>query len=312
MGMELLNVHRVLRPALFTAAVVILPAVGRAETTKQRILTEVTLLKTVSAVVATLLAIAGIFLIERLTSWLSEKVARRHRLLIKQSVPFLKGLILIVTVSYLLEQFLNLNQNNLLALSGTLAVALGFAFKDYVSSIIAGVVTLFEASYRVGDRVRVGEQYGEVVGYGLRSFQLLTPDDNTVTIPHNVLWTDPVSNANSGHLEAQVTTDVYFDHDVDVDLVMNILYQAAYSSQYTQLRLPIVVVMQEHLWGTQFKLRSYPIDARDEFVYRTDLLMRAKRAFAHRGLPYPRPQLSSLHHSEPQNRQAEESGSPSS
>ncbi len=277
--------------ALGAATAVLLPAAARAETAKQRFFAEVTLMKSISAVFAVVLAYAGIFLIERVTGWLSEKVARRYRLLIKQSLPFLKGLILIVTVSYLLDQFLNLTQNNLLALTGTLAVALGFAFKDYVSSIIAGVVSLFEASYRVGDRVRIGDYYGEVVGYGLRSLQLVTPDDNTITIPHNLLWTDPISNANCGKLEAQVATDVYFDHKVDADLVMDILYQAAFSSQYTQLNLPIVVVMEEHPWGTQFRLRSYPMDARDEFVYRTDLLMRAKRAFAHHGLTYPHPQL---------------------
>ena len=282
---------RVLWIALGAATAVLLPAAARAETAKQRILAEVTLMKSISAVFAVVLAYAGIVLIERLTSWLSEKVARRYRLLIKQSLPFLKGLILIVTVVYLLDQFLNLTQNNLLALTGTLAVALGFAFKDYVSSIIAGVVSLFEASYRVGDRVRIGDHYGEVVGYGLRSLQLVTPDDNTITIPHNLLWTDPISNANCGKLEAQVATDVYFDHKVDVDLVMDILYQAAFSSQYTQLNLPIIVVIEEHPWGTQFKLRSYPMDARDEFVYRTDLLMRAKRAFAHHGLTYPHLQL---------------------
>lgn len=279
---------------LSAALEMVVPAAARAETAAQRILADVTLMKTIGAVFAVLLAYAGMFLIERLTGWLSEKVARRYRLLIKQSVPFLKGLILIVTVSYLLDQFLNLTQNNLLALTGTLAVALGFAFKDYVSSILAGVVSLFEGSYQVGDRVRIGDHYGEVVGYGLRSLQLVTPDDNTITIPHNLLWTDPISNANSGKLEAQVATDVYFDHRVDVDLVVDILYQAAYSSQYTQLRLPILVVMEEHLWGTQFRLRCYPMDARDEFVYRTDLLKRAKRAFAHHGLSYPHPQLALL------------------
>jgi small-conductance mechanosensitive channel len=277
----------------------LLPARSRSESSAQRILADVTLNKTVGAIATVLLAYGGIVLIEKLTGWLSEKVARRYRLLIKQSLPFLKGLILIVTVSHLLDQFLNLNQNNLLALTGTLAVALGFAFKDYVSSVIAGVVSLFEASYRVGDRVRIGEHYGEVVGYGLRSLQLLTPDDNTITIPHNLLWTDPISNANSGHLEAQVSTDVYFDHSVDMDLVVDILYQAAYSSQYTQLRSPVVVVITEHPWGTQFKLRSYPIDARDEFIYRTDLLRRAKRAFAHHDLAYPNPQQVLLRASEP-------------
>lgn len=163
------------RIPLAAALAIVPPAAASAETATQRILADVTLMKTIGAAFAVLLAYTGMFLIVQLTVWLSEKVVRRYRLLIKQSVPFLKGLILIVTFSYLLDQFLNLTQNNLLALTGTLAVALGFAFKDYVGLIIAGVVSLFDASYRVGDWVRIGDHYGEVVGYGLRSLQLLTP-----------------------------------------------------------------------------------------------------------------------------------------
>ena len=46
--------------------------------------------------------------------------------------------------------------------------------------------------------------------------------------------------------------------------------------------------MKEEVWGTQFKLRSYPMDARDEFVYQTDIIRRAKQAFARHDLPYPK------------------------
>ncbi len=253
----------------------------------RRLLTDFTVQKILRAVVAIAIAYGTMALIQGTINWLSERVPRRLRLLIKQSIPFWKGLILILILTYLLNLFFNLSQNNLIALTGTIAVALGFAFKDYVSSIIAGAVALFEAPYRVGDRIKIGEHYGEVVGYGLRGIQLQTPDDNLVTIPHNKTWTDAVSNANSGQLEAQVATDFFFSHGVDVEQVIQILYQAAYSSKYTQLKLPIVVVMQEKMWGTQFKLRCYPMDARDEFIYKTDLIRRAKQAFAHQGLPYP-------------------------
>ncbi len=266
----------------------LLAQIEASETLPQRVLTNITLQKIFRSLVAILIAYGSIFVIQSLTSWISERVPRRFRLLIKQSLPFWKGLILILTVSYLLNLFLNLSQENLLALTGTIAIALGFAFKDYVSSIIAGVVALFEAPYRVGDRIQIEDHYGEVVGYGLRGIRLQTPDDNIVTIPHNKTWTEAVSNANSGELEAQIATDFYFAHTVDAEQVIQILYQAAYSSKYTQLKLPILVVMQEQIWGTQFKLRSYPMDARDEFIYKTDLIRRAKQAFARQNLPYPR------------------------
>jgi len=254
----------------------------------EQVLAEITWQKLLRAAIAIAIAYGALSVIQSFTSWISERVPRQFRLLVKQSLPFWKGLILIVSISYLINLFLNLSQANLIALTGTIAVALGFAFKDYVSSIIAGIVALFEAPYRVGDRVMIGDHYGEVVGYGLRGIQIQTPDDNIVTIPHNKTWTEAISNANSGKLEAQVVTTFYFDHHVDSEKVLQILYQAAYSSKYTQLKLPVVVVIEEKIWGTQFKLRSYPTDARDEFIYRTDLTRRAKHAFARYDLPYPK------------------------
>ena len=237
---------------------------------------------------AVLAAYGSLFLIRLGTNILSEQVPRRFRLIIKQSVPFLKGIVLIVTIAYLLPAFINLTGSNLIALTGTIAVALGFAFKDYASSIIAGVVNLFEGPFRMGDRVQIGDHYGEVIDYGLRGVRLQTPDDNAVTIPHNVTWTNPISNANSGQLEAQVMTEFYFAHEANTELAVEILYQAAYSSRYTQLKLPVMVIVSEETWATHLKLRSYPMDARDEYVYKTDLILRIKKACARHQLPYPR------------------------
>lgn len=239
------------------------------------------------AIVAILIAYGLLLAIQSVTTAVSEKVPRRFRLIIKQSVPFLKSLVLIFTIVHLVRLFINLSDSNLLALTGTIVVALGFAFKDYVSSVIAGVVTLFEGPFRMGDRVRIRDHYGEVVGYGLRELRLRTPDDNTVTIPHNVTWTDPISNANSGNLEAQVVTDFYVAHHANTEVVVDILYQAAYSSRYTQLKLPVIVIITEKPWATQLKLKAYPMDARDEFVYQTDLVIRVKQACARLQVPYP-------------------------
>jgi len=226
--------------------------------------------------------------VDAFVTWLSERVARHNRLSIKQFQPFVRTAVLTVTIILLMNLFLNLSRDNVLAVTGTVAVALGFAFKDYASSIIAGIVGLFEAPYRVGDRVVIADEYGEVVSYGLRGIRLQTPSDNIVTVPHSYIWTNAVSNANMGELEAQVVTEFYLAHEVNPEQVENILYRIAYTSKYTHLKLPIVVVMTERSWGSLYKLRSYPLDARDEFVYQTDLTVRAKKEFARHNLTYPK------------------------
>ncbi|EDX86580.1 transporter, MscS family [Synechococcus sp. PCC 7335] len=243
------------------------------------------ILQALIIIVVCYLTIKGV---DALVIWLSEQVARHNRLRIKQFQPFVRTTVMTITVILLMNLFLNLSRENVLAVTGTVAVALGFAFKDYASSIIAGIVGLFEAPYRVGDRVAIADEYGEVVSYGLRGIRLQTPSDNIVTIPHSHIWTNPVSNANMGELEAQVVTEFYLDHEVNPEQVENILYRIAYTSKYTHLKLPITVVMSEHSWGSLYKLRSYPLDARDEFAYKTDLTVRAKKEFTRHGLSYPK------------------------
>lgn len=239
-----------------------------------------------------LLVLVTAYLIIKAVDWLvialSERVARYNRLRIKQFQPFTRTLVMTVTVIMLMNLFLNLSRENVLAVTGTIAVALGFAFKDYASSIIAGIVGLFESPYRVGDRIAIADEYGEVISYGLRGIRLRTPSDNIVTVPHSHMWTNTVSNANMGELEAQVVTEFYLAHEANPEQVENILYRIAHTSKYTHLKLPILVVMSEHSWGSLFKLRSYPLDARDEFAYATDLTVRAKKEFARHNLPYPK------------------------
>ncbi|MGD2183030.1 mechanosensitive ion channel family protein [Lusitaniella coriacea] len=271
---------------LFLAQVAQESSEGAAEKTKE-LLAEITTWKLTKAILVIVLAYLSVLLIEKLINWFSERVQREWRLSIKQSLPFWRTVVLTAAVAFLLNLFFNLSRNNVLALTGTVAVALGFAFKDYASSVIAGLIALFEAPYRVGDRIEIGNYYGEIVGYGLRGIRLQTPDDNLVTIPHNKIWTEPISNSNAGKLEAQVVTKFYLDRAVDIDLVLKILHRVAYTSKYTQLKLPISVVVEEKPWGTLFKLKSYPMDARDEFIYQTDLIRRTKRIFAKYNFTYP-------------------------
>ncbi len=255
-------------------------------------LTEINRFKVLQAIVVVLVTYWGQSAIEKIIIWISEKVPLQYRLTIKQSLPFCRAFLLGLAGIILINLFLDLSTKNLIAFTGTIAVALGFAFKDYVSSIIAGIIALFERPYQVGDRVKIDEHYGEIISYGLRGILIRTPSDDIVTIPHNKIWTEAILNTNKGNVEAQTVVDFYFGHEIDVEKFSQILYRVAQTSKYTQLQLPILVVMDNKPWGTHFKLKCYPIDARDEFIYKTDLIKRAKRVFSQYKLSYPRINIS--------------------
>lgn len=253
-----------------------------------KLVSDITPAKIARGAIIVVVAYVGGIAVESLITWLSERAALRFRLTIKQSLPLCRAFLFGLAGILLIGSFFNLSSNRLVTVTGTIAVALGFAFKDYASSVIAGIIALFEGPYQVGDRVEIGDRYGEIISYGLRGILIRTPEDNIVTIPHNKLWTEAISNANKGSVEAQTVVSFYCAHEVEIARVSKILRRAAQTSKYTQLDRPIAIVLNEEPWGTQFKLKCYPIDARDEFQHKTDLIARVKQAFARAEIAYPR------------------------
>lgn len=81
-------------------------------------------------------------------------------------------------------------------IEGAASIANGFAFKDHVSSLIAGLLAMVDHSYRAGNWVQVGDDHGELQHVGLKSLSLRTATDNKVVVPHLRLWSDNVANGN--------------------------------------------------------------------------------------------------------------------
>lgn len=230
--------------------------------------------------IAIILAVAWLLAkaLERFLPWLAERVTGRLRLYILPSVPVLRLLVLIGAVLFIVPLVINLTVSNSLAIIGATGFALGFAVKDYVSSIIAGIVTLYERPYRPGDWIQVEGAYGEVQSVKLRALRLITPDDTTVTIPNIKLWQTNIFNANDGRRNLMCVVDFYLEPRHDAALVRQTLYDVALTSPYINLESPILVIVAEKPWGTHYKIKAYPVDSRDQFQFISDLTIRGKAA----------------------------------
>ncbi|WAR45107.1 mechanosensitive ion channel domain-containing protein [Methylomonas rapida] len=69
--------------------------------------------------------------------------------------PAIRLLIIVAAIFLLITHLMEPTLQNFIALLSAVGLALGFALKDYVSSQIAGIVTLFEIPYRVGDWISI-------------------------------------------------------------------------------------------------------------------------------------------------------------
>lgn len=241
-----------------------------------------------------LLVVLGTWFALRMVSRWGDAFAERtanRRLRLKQALAIGRfGIILLATL-LVLGSVLQLTDEVLLALGGSAAVAIGFAFKDLLASVMSGILLLFDRPFQVGDRISFGGHYGEVVEIGLRSVRVRTLDDDLVSIPNNQFLNDPVSCANAGELFQQCTFDFYIGCNEDFERAKVIVYEAAASSRFAYLKKPVQVGVLEapvpdgaERFAVQIRVRAYVLDGRFERAFRTDVTERVKRAFRKAGV----------------------------
>jgi MscS family membrane protein len=223
--------------------------------------------------------------IDRLLSALGDQ-APRARFFFKLLSPTIRFMIWGIATFAVISIF-SPSRDTLLAVLASLGIALGLGAQDLVKNILGGLVILLDRPYQLGDRVKIGEAYGEIDHIGLRSTKLTTPDDTRVTIPNSEILTGKAWNANSGVPDCQVVTDLFLPVDSDPVLAAQIGAESAYSSPYLLLSKPVVVLIQDrfaqrpHL---MVRIKAYVYDHRFEPRLQSDITMRAKREFLRHGL----------------------------
>ena len=239
-----------------------------------------------SVAIIVVVSLVLIALSQRLLSWLADKFAGASRLYLLASVPLLRLLIIATSIVLIVPRIVEPTVANMVALLGASGLVLGFGLKDYFSSLIAGIVTLYEMPYRPGDWIEIDGAYGEVKHIGLRTVEIVTPNDTNVSIPHLKMWNSLIFNANDGATKLMCIADFYLNPHHDGARVKQSLYDVALTSPFVQLEQPITIIVLEKPWGTHYRLKAYPIDLRQQFHFISDLTIRGKAALIRLGLDF--------------------------
>lgn len=227
-----------------------------------------------------------IMTVQRAVPWLANRLSGRKRMYLLVIVPFIRLFIIMGAFFMAVPLIIEPSLQNMVALLGSVGLAVGFALKDYASSLIAGIVAIGELNYRNGDWVRLGDIYGEVRHVGMRTVEIVTPDDDRVLVPHNLLWNKPVINSNNGDARLQCAADFYLDPQHDASMVREILEDVAITSPYLYFFSPVAVIVKEKPWGTHYRLKAYPIDSAQQFRFISDLTVRGKAALLDLGVTF--------------------------
>lgn len=221
--------------------------------------------------------------VDRIVDDLGSSAADR-RLLLQRMNAFFHFFIYLLTALFIIFYSFNFSAEVRAVIGGTVVVAVGFATRDLLASLVAGVLIIFDRPFQIGDRVKFGGEYGDILNIGLRSVKLRTLDDSTVTIPNNLFLSEVASSGNSGELEMQTVVDFYIGVDQDIRRARELVREAAATSRYIFLPKPIVVLASqvplESCIAMQIRLKSYVLDTKFEKEFETDITLRVQAAFA--------------------------------
>lgn len=121
--------------------------------------------------------------------------------------------------------FPSVNPADALATLGIGSVAVGFAFKDILQNLFAGVLLLLRRPFRRGDQIIVKEYEGTVEHIESRATHIKTYDGRRVIIPNADIYTSPVT-VNTSFPVRRDEYDVGIGYGDDLDLAMRVFTEA--------------------------------------------------------------------------------------
>jgi small-conductance mechanosensitive channel len=224
-----------------------------------------------------LIFIIGIYLNKLITKILELFAERsaKYRITIKGFIPVIRILGWTFIFYIIIHGIFSPPAETIIAILASLGIAVGFAAQDIFKNIFGGITILFDRPFQVGDKIEIGEYYGEVIKIGLRSTKIITPDDSMVTVPNSDLMNKSVSNSNTGEPNCQVVAELYLPADIDTEKVRKIATEAAQVSRYIYLNKPITVLffheLKQDRTYLKMRLKAYVMDIRYEFTFKSDM-----------------------------------------
>lgn len=255
-----------------------------------------------SIIVGTLVIFATVF-IARWTSILLERrlAIRRH---IDAGLRYTMGRLVkyfVIAVGSLvaLKQAFAIDLTSIAVLFTALSVGIGFGLQYIAADIASGFILLFERPIRIGDRITIGEDEGDVQSINLRTTIVITNDRISIIVPNSRLIGQRVVNWSYGDPRARIEIPIGVSYDSDVQLVTDTLIDAARDVESVQTEpKPSVQFLRFSDFTLDFRLLVWTSQPRQHPQIRSDINYRISRLFRERSIKIPYPIQEYMPHGE--------------
>ena len=233
-----------------------------------------------------------------LSRWVSAMLERRiaKRAQIDPGIAYTIGRItkyVLTTLGVIifLQVGLGLNLTSLAVVFTALSVGIGFGLQYIAADIASGFILLFERPVRVGDRITIGENEGDVQSINLRTTTLVTNDRVSIIVPNSKLVSDWVINWSYGDPRARIAIPISVAMNSDVKVVTDTLLLAAQDIERVLTDPPPKVqFLSFGGYSLDFRLLVWTRHPNRHPQIKSDINYRIAKLFRERGIeiPYPR------------------------
>jgi len=201
-----------------------------------------------------------------------------------------KYIIVAIGVLVTLKQAFGLDLTSLAVIFTALSVGIGFGLQYIAADIASGFILLFERPIRIGDRITIGDDEGDVKSINLRTTVVLTNDQIAIIVPNSKLVSQRVINWSYGDPRARIAIPIGVADDSDIQLVTDTLILAAKDVPNVLLDpQPQVQLLKFGDYTLDFRLLVWTNQPRRNVQIRSDINYRIARLFRERSIKIPYP-----------------------
>lgn len=198
--------------------------------------------------------------------------------------------VMTIGVLIALKQAFNLDLTSIAVIFTALSVGIGFGLQYIAADIASGFILLFERPIRIGDRITIGEDEGDVQSINLRTTLVTTNDRISIIVPNSRLVSQRVINWSYGDPRARIAIPVGVAYHSDVDLVTSTLVLAAEGvDNVLSDPAPKVQFLNFGDYSLDFRLLVWTRQPRRHPQIKSDINYRIEKLFRERGIEIPYP-----------------------
>ncbi len=205
---------------------------------------------------------------------------------------------------------------SLFSLLGVGGVAIGFAFRDILQNLLAGVLILVTRPFRIGDQIVAGDSEGTVEDIQVRATIIRTYDNLQVVIPNTQLFTGKVT-VKTAYEMRRLQYDVEIGYGDDIETAKRVIHETLRGLKLLR-QDPAPEVFVVDLAGSSVNLRVRwwinPPRRKDALDSQDEVLQHVKEALLAHGIDLPFPTQQILFHDQTEetdgNRQRQREGWP--